>query len=154
MFILFFIMWIIFNGKITWEIVLFGLAVSLAMYCFICRFMNYSPKKDIKLLKNIFCILEYIITLLMEIFKANFSVIALVLSSKEEPEPRIVTFRTDIHSDFLKVVLANTITLTPGTITACLEEDIFTVHCLDKAFAEGMTDSIFVRLLKQMEETL
>ena len=42
MFLLFFLVWIIFNGAVTMEIVLFGLAVSLAMYAFICKFMNYS----------------------------------------------------------------------------------------------------------------
>ena len=46
MFLLFFLVWIIFNGAVTMEIVLFGLAVSLAMYAFICKFMNYSIYKD------------------------------------------------------------------------------------------------------------
>ena len=49
------------------------------------------------------------------------------------------------------MVLANSITLTPGTITVNLEGNEFYVHCLDKEFAEGMEQSIFVELLEKME---
>jgi multicomponent Na+:H+ antiporter subunit E len=50
------------------------------------------------------------------------------------------------------VILANSITLTPGTITVSLTDDHLLVHCLDKSLAEGMDDSVFVRLLQKMEE--
>ena len=50
-----------------------------------------------------------------------------------------------------KVVLANSITLTPGTITVSVENDSFCVHCLDRELAEGMEDSVFVELLLEME---
>ena len=49
------------------------------------------------------------------------------------------------------MVLANSITLTPGTITIRMEGNEFYVHCLDKEFAEGMESSIFVELLSKME---
>ena len=50
------------------------------------------------------------------------------------------------------MLLANSITLTPGTITVSVEDDRFCVHCLDKELAEGMEDSVFVKLLEEMEE--
>lgn len=138
MFLLFFVIWVAFNGKLTAEIAVFGIVIAAVMYLFICKFMNYSFRKDIWFLRNMVYILEYLILLILEIFKANFSVISLILSPKLEPEPEIVTFTTGLKHDLLKVVLANTITLTPGTITASLEEDTFTVHCLDKEFARGI----------------
>ena len=49
------------------------------------------------------------------------------------------------------MLLANSITLTPGTITVSVEGDHFFVHCLDRELAEGMEESVFVELLKQME---
>ena len=48
--------------------------------------------------------------------------------------------------------LANSITLTPGTITVSLEENRYVIHCLDKSFSEGLNESSFVRLLARMEE--
>ena len=50
-----------------------------------------------------------------------------------------------------EVILANSITLTPGTITVSLEDNRFCVHCLDRELAEGMENSVFVELLKKME---
>ncbi|NLL79729.1 MAG: Na+/H+ antiporter subunit E [Clostridiales bacterium] len=151
MYIIFFLLWIILNGRITLEIVLFGVVISALMYAFVCKFMDYSPKRDWIVFKKTGYILQYIGILIVEIVKANMSVVKLILSSKYEPEPVIIRFKTDLKTKTAKVVLANSITLTPGTITASLEEDEFIVHCLDKAFAEGMDSSIFVKLLKRME---
>ena len=50
------------------------------------------------------------------------------------------------------MALANSITLTPGTITVSLKDDTYEVHCLDKGLSEGIEDSCFVKLLKEMEE--
>ncbi len=151
MFLLFFLVWIIFNGAVTMEIVLFGLAVSLAMYAFICKFMNYSIYKDIAYGKRGFRILQYVCVLVWEIVKANFAVIKLITSSKYDLEPVLIRFKTDLKTKQARVVLANSITLTPGTITVTLEEDEYVVHCLDKSLAEGINSSIFVSMLRKME---
>ncbi len=94
---------------------------------------------------------SYLLLLLAEIIKANYSVICLILSPKYEIEPKLVKFRVDLKSDTLRAVLADSITLTPGTITVTLEGDEYLVHCLDKDLAEGMSDSEFVRKLKEFE---
>lgn len=151
LFLIFFFLWIIFNGKINTEIVLFGIVISGLMYAFVCKFMEYSPKRDWIVFRKSGYILQYIGILIVEIVKANMSVVKLILSSKYEPDPVVVHFKTDLKTRTAKVVLANSITLTPGTITASLEGDEFVVHCLDREFAEGMDSSIFVKLLKRME---
>ena len=46
MYVLFVLLWIIFNGKFTWEILWIGAIVSALLYWFVCRFMGYSIKKD------------------------------------------------------------------------------------------------------------
>lgn len=46
MFIVFFLIWIIFNERVTLEIVLFGLGISALLYLFVVKFMDYSPKKE------------------------------------------------------------------------------------------------------------
>ena len=67
-------------------------------------------------------------------------------------EPVIVRVHTDLKSETARVILANSITLTPGTITVSMTDNDLLVHCLDKSLSEGMEDSVFVRLLKKMEE--
>ena len=48
MYIIFVILWIIFNGKFTWEILWIGAVISAMLYWFVCRFMGYSIKKDLR----------------------------------------------------------------------------------------------------------
>lgn len=151
MFFLFFLVWIIFNGAVTMEIVLFGVAVSFAMYVFICKFMNYSIHRDIAYGKRGLRIIQYVFVLVWEIVKANFAVIKLITSSRYDLEPVLIRFKTDLKTKQARVILANSITLTPGTITVTLEEDEYVVHCLDKELAEGMNHSIFVELLEKLE---
>ena len=152
MFVLFFITWIIFNGNITTEIVIFGLVIAVAVLTFLCKFMGYSLKKEGILYRRLLMFMGYVFVLIVEIVKANISVIHMIVTHKEIVEPIIVKFKVDLKSETAKVILANSITLTPGTITVSLEEDEFVVHCLDKNFAEGMENSLFVKLLQKMEK--
>ena len=151
MFFIFFLIWIIFNGQFTFEIAAFGVVIAGLMYLFICKFLNYHPKTDLLLCKKFFLVLQYVFVLITEIIKANFAVIRMIMSSRYEIEPAIVRFKTDLKTTPARVLLANSITLTPGTITVSLEEDEYVVHCLDKELAEGINSSVFGTLLRKLE---
>lgn len=153
MFLLFFLVWIVFNGKITMEITLLGLIISGAVYWFVCKFMDYNLDREKRFYKRLPIYIRYVGVLIAEIVKANMTIIHMILTEREKMEPMIIKFRTSLKSERLRVLLANSITLTPGTITISLEGDEYTVHCLDKSLAEGIEDSIFVKLLHEMEET-
>lgn len=148
-----FALWLVFNGKVTLEIVLFGIVLSAAVYLFCWKFLEYSPKRELLALRLLPQGIGYFFVLVWEVVKANCGAIRLIVSSKYEVEPVLVTFRTELKSDLARTVLANSITLTPGTITVELTDDEFKVHCLDKEMAEGLADSVFVRLLMKMEKT-
>ena len=151
MFILILLLWILFNGQLTLEIFLFGLLFATVFYAFLCKFFNFSVKKDIKYIRKSGYIIEYLIVLFIEIVKANICVGKMILSSKYDVEPAVVKFKSSLKSERARVALANSITLTPGTVTVRLQFDEFTVHCLDKSLAEGLNDSIFVKLLERIE---
>lgn len=151
MYLVFLLLWILLNGQLTGEIVCFGIVIAGAMYAFFCKFMDYSIEKDILLLRKLPLILLYILVLFWEIIKANVSAIRLTLSYRNEIDPVIVQFQTGLKTDLANVVLANSITLTPGTITVSVEGNTFTVHCLDKSLAQGIETSVFVKLLEKME---
>ena len=152
MYFLYFALWVIFNGNITLEICLFGVVIAAAVFAFTCRFMDYSIEKEKKLLKKVPKMIHYVCVLILEIIKANFSVIHMILSEKEELEPTLVKFRSDMKTPTGRALLANAITLTPGTITVTLEDSEYVVHCLDESLAEGMSDSVFVELLTELEQ--
>ncbi len=152
MFLLFFLVWVVFNGRLTLEIALFGIAVASAVFCFVCRFMDYSLQKELRLYRLLPAFAQYLYYLIREIILANLTVVRMILTRKEQMEPVIVHVHAKLKSETARVILANSITLTPGTITVSLTQDNLLVHCLDKSLAEGMEDSVFVRLLQKMEE--
>ena len=154
MYILLFSLWLIFNAKITLEMIGFGLFFSAVLFYFTTKFMDYSIKKEKQILSLILYIFQYIITLIIEILKANIGAIKFIFRKKKKPKPFIFKFRTRLATETARVVLANSITLTPGTITVSLDDEIFTVHCLDASLAEGMQHSILVRRLRRMEEVI
>ncbi len=151
MFVIFFLVWVIFNGQFTAEIAAFGIVIAGAMYWFFCKFFDYSPRYDLFLCKKAPLLLQYLFTLVWEILKANLIVFRMIYSAEYELEPAVIHFKTDLHSTFARVLLANSITLTPGTITVALTGNEYTVHCLDKELAEGISSSVFVKLLKKLE---
>lgn len=152
MLLLFFLVWVIFNGRLTLEIALFGVAVAGAVFAFVCKFMDYSLRKELCFYKRMPAFARYLYCLIKEIIMANIVVSRMILTRKEQMEPVIVHVHTDLKSETARVILANSITLTPGTITVSMTEDDLLVHCLDKSLSEGMEDSVFVRLLKKMED--
>lgn len=152
MFIALFLFWLVFNGRFTVEIAVFGLVLSAAILWFMCKFMDYSLEKDFRIVKKSLWMIKYVLILIVEIGKANVGVLKILLSVKYEKEPVLVSFHTDLKSRAARVILANSITLTPGTITVNLMDDYYEVHCLDKSLAAGLDSSIFVKQLKKFEE--
>ena len=152
MFIAYFLLFILFNGKVTLEIVLFGVVFAAVLYAFSCRYLGYSFGKDVAMVRGSVDGVRYLIMLAMEIVKANLTVIRMVLTPGFEPKPKLVQFRSGLRSDGHRVALADSITLTPGTITCELSGDLFTVHCLDNEQYEGIENSCFQKALSRMEE--
>lgn len=152
MYLLFLAAWIIFNGNLTLEILIFGVVIAAAMLAFMCKFMDYSLKKERNVYKKSIWGLAYLLLLFREIIKANLAIIPRILTVEEEMEPVIVKFRTSLKSDFTKMLLANSITLTPGTITVDLQGSEYTIHCLDTSLSEGLEGSDFEKVLKKLED--
>ena len=151
MFFVYFALWVILNGRWTLEVGAFGLAVSALLYAFTCKFAGYSMKKDLRMLRGIPAALSYAALLLEEIVKANVAVMHIILNPELEPKPRLVRFKSGLKSEAHRVALADSITLTPGTITCQLRGDEYVVHCLDEGLAEGLTDGALITALREME---
>jgi len=148
------IFWIILNGKITLEIIIFGICISLALSLFIYSFLNYSVRTDLFLLRNLPRFIAYIFLLIYEIILANLAMAKFILSKDQSSHPAIVDFHSPLKTRSTQTLLANSITLTPGTISVDVKNDTFYVHCYDISFAEGLNESSFVRLLSKIEATL
>lgn len=154
MYILLLLLWIAINGACTWEIFCIGLVVTSGIYLFMCKCLEYSPSSDRIVGKNILRSFVFIGALFIEMIKSGIAVLKFILMPKIRFEPQIAVFKVGIKSEFLRTLLANAITLTPGTITLNFEGDTFYVHALDYTLAKGLQESIFVKLLTQMDQSM
>ncbi len=82
----------------------------------------------------------YCVWLLGQIVVSAVHVAAVVLHPRMPVRPRVIRFRSDQPNDVARMLLANSITLTPGTLTIEVEGDAFTVHALTGATARGLLD--------------
>ncbi len=152
MFIIFFTLWVVFNGRFSTEIAFFGIGVSALLYAFGWKYLGFSPVREWRAVRQTPRIAGYLAVLITEIVKANVRLTRIVLGKSGKIRPQLVTFRTPLQSRVARTVLADSITLTPGTITVSLKDDEMTVHCLDAQFAEGLDDLVFQRRLLVMEK--
>ncbi|MEM9478796.1 MAG: Na+/H+ antiporter subunit E [Verrucomicrobiota bacterium] len=95
----------------------------------------------------------YIVWLIGEVFKSNVHVLKLALSpnTKNLVRPRLIRIKTPLKSQFGRYVLANSITLTPGTVTVNMHDDELLIHCIDKASADGLDGSMDERIANVYE---
>ena len=151
-FILFFIFWIILNGTVTLEILLFGLAISIIVKKLTYKHTRMSNEIERKTLTKLILLVKYLVLLIYEVYKANVDIIKLVLNSNPEIKPTLMSFKTDLKSRHARVALANSITLTPGTITVSMNDDELLIHAIHKSNLDGIEESIFVEKLRELEE--
>lgn len=137
MYLLLFGFWVLLNGKWNAEIAIVGAIVCAALYAFMAAFMGYSPRKEWQLVKRIPRIIGYFFYLVKEICISSWETMKLIWSPEKEIEPRVTSFHTRLRTEAGKVVLANSITMTPGTITVDVQDDLFLIHCLDESFDMG-----------------
>ena len=130
---------------------IFGAALSAVVYLFSCKFLGYSFEKDKKLFRLIPAAVKYLWLLICEIVKSNKALIGFVYSRKIEVKPQLVTFTTPLKGSF-KSILADCITVTPGTISVLSEGDKLTVHALDRSLADGIEDTDFQKQLLEMQK--
>ena len=152
MFIFFFLFWLVLNGRVTAEIIIFGIVISAGVYAFICKFMDYRPRMDFFILRKLPLIVAFIFLLIGEIVKANIEMAKYIFSPQILPEPALVEFRPELKSRTARTILADAITMTPGTITVSMTDGDFRVHCYDKSMGENLENSAFVQLLRRIED--
>ncbi len=152
-FISLFMLWVLFNGKFTWEIAAFGAVISFALAWFTQKFVApaFTLHAQWRVMRLLPDYLRYARLLLVEIFKANASVIKLILSDRDVVVPKLARFTSPLRTNAGRVMLADSITLTPGTITVHLQGDEYLVHCLDESMEEGLAGSEMEKRLLDLE---
>lgn len=151
-FISLFIFWIILNGRITSETILFGIVFSALVTMLSYKTLRITKDLEKKIFKKTGKIIVYLGILVIEMIKANIDIIKLVLSKDPEISPTLKPMKARLKSRISRVALANSITLTPGTITVTMNENNLLIHAIEKSNLDGIEESIFVEKLQEIEE--
>lgn len=89
-------------------------------------------------LRSAVLLVRYLVWLIWNVFWANLQVARIILDPRLPIDPRLIVFRTRLGSPVARTLVANTITLTPGTVTVELDEDEYLVHSLAPRSAEAV----------------
>lgn len=91
--------------------------------------------------------------LLLEIWKSAFSVIKIIWQRKIEIEPVFEWIDAEGLEEIGEVVYSNSITLTPGTVTLDINNNMLLVHALDKSSIVDLQRGIMIKKIKQLLKT-
>ncbi len=95
----------------------------------------------------------YVFWMVLQIVIAGFHVVRIIIRRKMPIHTTMITFRANLPSAHAKMILGNSISLTPGTLTIDIEGDLFTVHAIDDtSFAGIATDEMPRQVLKLFEK--
>lgn len=96
--------------------------------------------------------LTYMPWLMIEIIKANFDVAKRVLSPSLPVTPTLLRVKASQTTDLGQVIYANSITLTPGTISVDVANNEILVHALSREGAESLLEGIMDKRVTRMSE--
>ncbi len=148
---LLFITWILLAGMTTEEVIFGGLVALLVTLLFLPRLRILG---DIKFsLKAIIYFIRYIFVFSWELIKSNLDVARRVISPKLPINPGIVKVKTKLKTPLGRAFLANSITLTPGTLTVEMKGEYFYIHWIDVSVSDinSTTEAIVVKFEKYLE---
>lgn len=138
-----FVFWIVLSGMMKAKFLIIGFFTSLIIAWLtgpLLRLPSLARKNEVYLAFDFpyLKFIKYLPWLLWEVVKANIDVVKLVLNPKMPIDPVIIKFKKPMANPLAHVILANSITLTPGTITMDLEEGVYYVHAISKEAAEAL----------------
>ena len=148
LFIVLFGFWLLMSGYYT------PLILSLGVIsCLLCVYLTIKGKfLDNETLPIYFFprLIQYTLWLIKEILKSNIQTAKVIIMKSEDPE--LFSVKATQKTNEGKVTYANSITLTPGTVTTQIKNDIFEVHALTKDFGDDVRSSDMDKMVTWLEK--
>ena len=148
LFIILFGFWLLMSGYYT------PLILSLGVIsCLLCVYLTIKGKfLDNETLPIYFFprLIQYTLWLIKEILKSNIQTAKVIIMKSEEPE--LFSVKASQKTNEGKVTYANSITLTPGTVTTQIKDNVFEVHALTKEFGDSVRSSEMDRMVTWLEK--
>lgn len=147
-----FIFWLILSSSYDFQHIIVGLILAVGLTWLWQDAANQLPNSTLSI-KTWLKFLYYLVLLGWEILLANIAVIKSLVFEFPDIEPEFVYFKSNLKTKWGRVILANSITITPGTVTVDVNPDNgdFLVHALTKEMAEQVLSSKLIRYVRNLE---
>jgi len=147
--------WVVFSGLLDPLHLGLGILSSLAVTGLSWKLLWQRPDMGLaQRLGQWWGIIRYSFWLLGQIVLANLNILKLAFAPNTEVDPIIVHRAIHLQSDFARYLLAQSITLTPGTVTVKVDDDELVVHAINREAAESLNGSMERRIAAILEPTV
>lgn len=139
------LLWCFVHGSVTIENFLFGMVLGPFVIRPFKPLYKFGEEVSFKnIIGRIPSGIKYFVVLIIEILKANIMVARIVFAPKIDIKPGIIAVPINTKTNGGITAIANTITLTPGTLTIDMSDDrsVLYVHCIDASDPDGIRESI------------
>ncbi len=144
--------WLLLCASYHWQHLIMGAVLSLILTVVWAEVTLWEhPRPTAFTARQFVFFVYYLICLTYEVFKANIKVAAIVLNPKLPISPGLVIIRNEMKKDLSRVFYANSVTLTPGTITVDLEGDLHIIHAFTRRAGIGVQDWYLYEVMKNIE---
>lgn len=146
-----FLIWTALGYPLSNQEIIYGLALSF-LITLLAHLYN-KVTKQFKF-KSLFYLIKYFVVFLVELIKANLNMARIVLTTSLPISPKVIKVKTTLTSPIAKAFLANSITLTPGTISVEIEDDALYIHAVEGDNVQNPEDlkGPFEKILKEAFE--
>lgn len=124
-----FLLWVLLSGSLAQEELTVGLAVAFVAAIATSRIEIFNGIKLVPAAPV--ALLRYLVNFIFVLIKANLDMARRVLTPSLPLNPEVVEVQTELQSNLGRLLLANSITLTPGTLTVDVNDNRLLVHWVD-----------------------
>ena len=131
------VLWLLLSGHYTLLLISYGL-LSVVLVVLLALRMDVIDREGQPLHLDLKALFTYWVWLLKEIFVSNIYVCRLIINPEMPISPTVIALRSSQSTDLARVIFANSITLTPGTVAIDIDGDITEVHALTEELARSL----------------
>jgi len=140
-------MWILLMEEISWRSIAMGMLTTMVCLHFASKFLPYEEVKNV----NFYKLISYPFFLIGQIYAAGFFMIGVIIKGASID---VVSLKTKLSNEYLRIMLADSITLTPGSILLELNDDIITLLWIRYKNTPGDPETADMMLKSKIERQL
>ena len=144
-----FAVWLLLSGHFDPLFIVFGV-LTCTVAVWVCARMGVVDRESLPV-HLVGRAAGYVPWLAWEVFKSNLRVARIILAPRPRLDPSIVHFRASQRTDLGRFIYANSITLTPGTVTTGVAGDDMEVHAIVQSEIDGSEENDMNRRVAALE---